>query len=275
MEAVVERITHALKAAQPIAVYGDYDVDGVTATALLVQALTAMGAAVQPYIPNRFDEGYGLNNDALDQLKARGAQLVITVDCGIRSPREGQHAKDIGLDLIISDHHHPVQGDLPLAAAIINPKQPGDEYPENLAGVGIAFKIGEALIPGDQAAAAWAAGSRRAGNVGILPLIGESGRWSEWTNTPRQTQSSFPNVASMQIGKTTAGNIGFVLGPRLRRRAPEIARLPGTLDDGRSARGCWRKNCANNVTSTVTQRRLSGSNGDHQRRIASCSPAGL
>jgi single-stranded-DNA-specific exonuclease len=223
MESVVERITHALKAAQPIAVYGDYDVDGVTATALLVQALTAMGATVQPYIPNRFDEGYGLNNDALDQLKARGAQLVITVDCGIRSPRESQHAKDIGLDLIISDHHHPVQGDLPPAAAIINPKQPGDEYPDkNLAGVGIAFKIVEALIArGSGGSSLELLDLVALGTVADLaPLIGENralvrNGLAEIRRGRRQGLFSLANVASMQIGKTTAGNIGFVLGPRL------------------------------------------------------------
>ena len=107
MQATVDRICFALQHNEPIAIYGDYDVDGVTATALLVQALGALGANVRGYIPNRFDEGYGLNKDALDTLKAEGVKLVITVDCGIRSPNEALHAQTIGLDLIISDHHHP------------------------------------------------------------------------------------------------------------------------------------------------------------------------
>src|SRR5512142_387607 len=147
MGMAIERICFALEAGEPIAIYGDYDVDGVTATALLVQTLRAHGGNVEGYIPNRFDEGYGLNNEALDALKAKGVKLVITVDCGIRSPNEAAHAKEIGLDLVISDHHHPAVGQLPPALAVINPKQPGDVYPDkNLAGVGIAYKMAEALV---------------------------------------------------------------------------------------------------------------------------------
>ncbi|HNO95581.1 MAG TPA: DHH family phosphoesterase, partial [Anaerolineales bacterium] len=107
MQVAIERIRYALANNEPIAIYGDYDVDGVTATALLVETLKKLGADVRGYIPNRFDEGYGLNNNALDELKADGVKLVITVDCGIRSPAEAAHAQTIGLDLIISDHHHP------------------------------------------------------------------------------------------------------------------------------------------------------------------------
>src|SRR5512134_688713 len=147
MAATVDRICYALEKSEPIAIYGDYDVDGVTATALLVQALGILGANVRGYIPNRFEEGYGLNKDALDSLKADGVKLVITVDCGIRSPDEAGHARDIGLDLIISDHHHPDGENLPSALAVINPKQHGDPYPDkDLAGVGIAYKIVEAYL---------------------------------------------------------------------------------------------------------------------------------
>ena len=146
MDAAVARITSGIERGELIAIYGDYDVDGVTATALLVQALRALDATVTPYIPNRFDEGYGLNTEALDTLRAQGVKLVVTVDCGIRSPEEALHARKIGLDLIISDHHHPAEGDLPPALAIVNPKVAGDAYPDkNLAGVGIAFKIIEAI----------------------------------------------------------------------------------------------------------------------------------
>ncbi len=146
MDAAIDRIRFALDQQQAIAIYGDYDVDGVTATALLLQALQQLNANVRGYIPNQFDEGYGLNNDALDHLKADGVKLVITVDCGIRSPNKAQHARDIGLDLVISDHHHP-SDELPPAFAILNPKQAGDLYADkDLAGVGIAYKIAEALI---------------------------------------------------------------------------------------------------------------------------------
>ena len=146
MQTAVDRIQYALNHNEPIAIYGDYDVDGVTATALMVEAFQKLGADVRGYIPNRFDEGYGLNTDALDSLKADGVKLVITVDCGIRSPNEALHSQTIGLDLIISDHHHPDGLNLPPALAVINPKQHGDLYPDkDLAGVGIAYKIIEAL----------------------------------------------------------------------------------------------------------------------------------
>ena len=115
MRAAIERICFALEHKEPIAIYGDYDVDGVTATALLVQTLRAFGGNAEGYIPHRFDEGYGLNNDALDHLQSDGVKLVITVDCGIRSMGEAVHAQQIGLDLIISDHHHPAAGELPRA----------------------------------------------------------------------------------------------------------------------------------------------------------------
>src|SRR5258705_6511570 len=125
MGATVDRIRYALDHSELIAIYGDYDVDGVTATALLVHALQALGGDVRGYIPNRFDEGYGLNIEALDSLKADGIKLVITVDCGIRSPNEALHAQTIGLDLVISDHHHPDGENLPPAFSVINPKQHG------------------------------------------------------------------------------------------------------------------------------------------------------
>jgi single-stranded-DNA-specific exonuclease len=147
MDTAIGRIQSAIKQKEPIAVYGDYDVDGVTATALLVQTLWTLGADALPYIPNRFDEGYGLNPEALDSLKANGVGLVITVDCGIRSPDEAWHARSIGLDMIISDHHQPAEGNLPYALAVINPKQAGDRYPDkDLAGVGVAYKIAQALF---------------------------------------------------------------------------------------------------------------------------------
>ncbi len=240
MQAAVDRIKFALDHNEPIAIYGDYDVDGVTATALLVEALRTLGAdlstgsgqVVRGYIPNRFDEGYGLNKDALDSLKADGVKLVITVDCGIRSPDEALHAQTIGLDLIISDHHHPDGDNLPPAFAVINPKQHGDPYPDkDLAGVGIAYKIVEAL--------AKERGKRKdakgeddfhlssfldlvaLGTVADLaPLVGENRvlvrqGLKQLRETKRQGLFSLAGIAQIKIDKITAGNIGFMLGPRL------------------------------------------------------------
>jgi single-stranded-DNA-specific exonuclease len=227
MEATVDRILYAIRNSEQIAVYGDYDVDGVTATALLVDALTGIGANVRHYIPNRFDEGYGLNIDALDALKAEGVKLVITVDCGIRSPKEALHAREIGLDLIISDHHHPDGENLPDAFAVVNPKQHGDIYPDKyLAGVGIAYKIAEGLT--QKLNGQPVNGSLTdlldlvaLGTVADLaPLIGENRSLvrkglRQISKTKRQGLHSLASVSKMQIGKVTATNIGFMLGPRL------------------------------------------------------------
>jgi single-stranded-DNA-specific exonuclease len=226
MQATVDRICFALEHNEPIAIYGDYDVDGVTATALLVQALTALGANVRGYIPNRFDEGYGLNKDALDTLKAQGIKLVITVDCGIRSPDEALHAQTIGLDLIISDHHHPDGTNLPPAYAVINPKQHGDIYPDkDLAGVGIAYKIAEGLIgalqPNDGFQTSDLLDLVALGTVADLaPLVGENRvlvrrGLRQIRETKRQGLFSLAGVADLKIDKCTASNIGFTLGPRL------------------------------------------------------------
>jgi single-stranded-DNA-specific exonuclease len=146
MSAAVERLRRAVRAGEPIAVYGDFDVDGVTATALLVQALESIGAQVRPYIPHRVDEGYGLNLEALKQLQAQGVRVVVTVDLGVRSLDEVAFGKEIELDMIVTDHHTP--GDeLPDALAVINPKQPHCPYPsKELSGAGIAFKLAQALL---------------------------------------------------------------------------------------------------------------------------------
>lgn len=223
----VERVCHAIERREPIAIYGDYDVDGVTATALLTQVLARLGANVQSYIPNRFDEGYGLNNEALEALHAAGVRLVITVDCGIRSPDEARHARRLGLDLIISDHHHP-GSELPDALAVINPKQAGDRYPEkDLAGVGLAYKLAAALIlrleGGDDPALA-AAGTLDLVALGtvadLAPLTGENralvrAGLREINQTRRQGLASLIGEAGLSPGRITAGDIGFVLGPRL------------------------------------------------------------
>jgi single-stranded-DNA-specific exonuclease len=226
MQTAVDRIQYALTHHEPIAIYGDYDVDGVTATALMVETLQKLGADVRGYIPNRFDEGYGLNKDALDSLQADGVKLVITVDCGIRSPDEALHARAIGLDLIISDHHHPDGDSLPLALAVINPKQHSDSYPDkDLAGVGIAYKIAEALFRAQPSTDGFQLNDVldlvALGTVADLaPLVGENRvlvrkGLKQIRETKRQGLFSLAGVADVKINKVTAGNIGFVLGPRL------------------------------------------------------------
>ena len=146
MSAAVSRIRQALRNDEAIVVYGDFDADGVTATALLLQTLTALGAKVRPYIPDRVGEGYGLNCAALTRLAEAGARLVITVDCGVRAVEEVAAGMAAGLDLIITDHHS-VGAELPPALAVINPKQAGcASKSQNLAGAGLAFRLAQALL---------------------------------------------------------------------------------------------------------------------------------
>jgi single-stranded-DNA-specific exonuclease len=146
MRQAVERIGRAIDDGEAIAVYGDFDADGITAVTLLVQALRAMGAHITPYIPHRVREGYGLNHAAIDRLADAGTGLLITVDCGITNHAEVAHARTRGIDVIVTDHHDP-PAELPPALAVINPKQPGCRYPfKGLVGVGIAYKLVQALI---------------------------------------------------------------------------------------------------------------------------------
>lgn len=224
MNAAVERILWAVDHHEPLAVYGDYDVDGVTATTLLVEVLRCIGADVRWHIPNRFDEGYGLNNEGLDVLAAAGVELVITVDCGIRSPREADHARELGVDLIISDHHHPGT-ELPLAAAVICQKQASDPYPDkNLSGVGLAYKITQALLaarPVDGCAAENWLDLVALGTISdIVPLVGEN-RYlvrrglQKLRAQSRQGVASLAGAAGVRLESLSAGDVGFMLGPRL------------------------------------------------------------
>lgn len=224
MDVAVTRIFQAIDNAEKIVIYGDYDVDGVTSTVLLVQTLRALNANVAAYIPNRFDEGYGLNMDALTQIADEGANLVITVDCGIRSVDEAAHARNLGLALIITDHHHPGEI-LPPALAVINPKQAGDTYPEKmLAGVGIAYKIAQALFekrPDNSLTLDHLLDLVALGTVADLaPLAGENHAIVRkglrvMKNAQRQGLVSLAAVASVNIKEVNAMNIGFSLGPRL------------------------------------------------------------
>jgi len=224
MGAAVDRLNWALEHHEKIAVFGDFDVDGVTATVLMVEALQALGGQVEPYIPDRFEEGYGLNNDALTKLKDSGVQVVITVDCGIRSVLEAEHADKIGLDLIISDHHH-VGEQIPAAFAVIDPKRDDDAYPDkNLAGVGVAYKIVQALIsrrpPGGLAAEHWLDLVALGTVADMVPLVGENRLLvrkglHRLRQGQRQGITSLANAARINLMTLNTGNIGYGLAPRL------------------------------------------------------------
>jgi single-stranded-DNA-specific exonuclease len=151
MKGVSEAVTRLLRAiddGEPILVYGDYDVDGTTGTAVLLRALNLLGARTGFHVPHRFTEGYGIQQPALEKAWAEGYKLVISVDCGIRAHDPLYWARDTGLDVIITDHHLPDEGEgVPPAYAVLNPNQAGCTYPDkNLAGVGVAFKLVHALF---------------------------------------------------------------------------------------------------------------------------------
>ena len=144
MEKAVSRIEQAIEAQERIVVYGDYDVDGITATSLLCRNLRQLGAAADYFIPHRQKDGYGLHKETLDEIIAGGARLIVTVDCGISAVEEAAAAKD-KVDLIITDHHLPGK-ELPKALAVIDPHRADCPYPDkNIAGVGVAFKLCQAL----------------------------------------------------------------------------------------------------------------------------------
>ncbi len=147
MDSAVERIHDAIKKGEKICVYGDYDVDGTTATALLLNTFRYMDVSADYYIPNRFDEGYGLSEDTINKIhQDSDAKLIITVDCGITSVTEVALANELGMDVIVTDHHQPTEAQPP-AYALISPKVPENEYPyTELAGVGLAFKLAQGLI---------------------------------------------------------------------------------------------------------------------------------
>ncbi len=244
MNAAVTRLRQAIRNAETIAVYGDYDADGVTATALLVPTLRALGSArVVPYIPNRQDEGYGLNKPALTQLAEEGVQVVVTVDCGVRSVDEVVHANRLGLDLIITDHH-ALGTELPPALAVIDARREDDSYPfKHLAGVGLAFKLAQALLRAEQQVPTSETAQLpeeddlldlvALGTVADLaPLIGEN-RALVSRGIPKLNEARRPGIAAMleeaglEPGQVDAGKIGFVLGPRLN--------AAGRLDDANAS----------------------------------------
>ncbi len=227
MPRAVDVLIRAVKRKEPIVVYGDFDADGVTATALLVQTLTGLGADVRAYIPSRVDEGYGLNLDALRKLYGQGARLVVTVDCGIRAVQEIEQARR-GLEFIITDHHS-VGPEMPFASAVLNPRRPDCPYPfKELAGVGVAFKLAQALIQEAQAARMPVHLETGAlldlvalGTVAdMVPLLGENRYLVQQglaviNAAQRQGLDALMRVARVRPGDVSASTIGFTLGPRL------------------------------------------------------------
>ncbi len=227
LDRAVDVLIRAIRRREKIAVYGDFDADGVTATALLVHTLTGLGADVMPYIPRRVDEGYGVNLDALRRLYGQQVRLVVTVDCGIRAVEEINQARR-GLEFIVTDHHS-VGRELPFASAVINPKRHDSRYPfRQLSGVGVAYKLVQALVR--EAAACQMPVHVDEGSLldlvaigtvaDLAPLVGENRhlvqRGLQVVNEARREGvRALLRVAGLRPGAVTASSIGFGLGPRL------------------------------------------------------------
>jgi single-stranded-DNA-specific exonuclease len=223
MEKAVARIKLALASGETMGIYGDFDADGITSTATLVQGLGLLGGKTIPYIPHRQTEGHGLTTVVLKALREQGVSLVITVDCGVTDVNEVKQAAKIGVDIIITDHHSPLN-EIPEAIAVIDPKLQGSAYPfTQLAGVGVAFKLLQALFRGtgkeeqiDAVLDLVAIGTI----ADMSPPLGENrffiSEGLKWMNSrPRPAIRALINQTRLEAGKLDADSIGWVIAPCL------------------------------------------------------------
>lgn len=226
MEKAVQRIVQARQNQESITIYGDYDIDGLTATALMLDALRSFGFdQVDTFIPNRFTEGYGLTIDAVQQIAKNGTTLIITVDCGSLSQAEVVRANELGVDIIVTDHHNAAEIQPP-AIAVINPKRSDSQYPfRDLAGVGVAFKLVQALqtrldglLDGHEK---WLLDLVALGTVcDVVPLVDENRIFVHWglkvlAKTRRVGLKSLMDVARINPACLDTRSLGFGLGPRM------------------------------------------------------------
>jgi single-stranded-DNA-specific exonuclease len=221
MDLAAGRVGLAMTRGEKIAVFGDYDVDGITATCLLTDFIRRHGGNCVPYIPGRMEEGYGLNPIAIRQLSAEGVTLIVTVDCGITAVEEAQLCKQLGVDLVITDHHECKQV-LPEAVAVVDPHRPGDGYPHReLSGVGVAFKLAAALCGSQEEVLEDYADMVCMGTVAdVMPLHGENRRFvAKGLEALRSTQR--PGIAALMkqsgcdMHSISASSVGYILAPRI------------------------------------------------------------
>jgi len=227
-----DRLVRAAQAGEPIVIYGDYDVDGITAAAILWQALRLAEANLRIYIPHRLEEGYGLNLEAVEQLAAEGARVLVTVDCGITGLEEVARARDLGLEVIVTDHHEPKPGRLPPAQVLVDPKLPGSSYPfRELSGAGIALKlawaIGQRLSRRDRVSEPFrdflvaATGLAALGTIAdVVPLVGENHVLASFglralAGSRQAGLTALLETARIADKPLEADDVGFILGPRL------------------------------------------------------------
>jgi len=277
------RLIIAIENDEPIVIFGDYDVDGITATAILYHALKSIAkdtSDIRTYVPHRLDEGYGLNADAIRSLADQGAKVIISVDCGITAIKEADIAKELGVDLIITDHHNPpTDGSIPNAFAIVHPRAPGSKYPfEELCGAGVAYKLAWRLLV--------LAGGDENGKVGkdkrelllellsfaalgtiadLVPLVDENRIITKFGlgRIPRSAFGGLRELISacgLDGEKIQADDVGFRLGPRLNAcgrmgHAAEAVEL-FTTATGSRAREIARGLHEQNESRRATERRI-------------------
>ena len=248
MDRAVSRVTKALRSQEIIAVYGDYDVDGITSTCLLTDCLTRLGGRVLPYIPDRLEEGYGLNQEAVSALAQQGVTLIITVDCGITAAQEVVFARTLGVDVVVTDHHECKQA-LPAAEAVVDPHRPDCPYPfKGLAGVGVALKLAMAVAGPDRAGLVFReyADLAAVGTVAdVMPMTGENRTivqtgLAALAHPRRIGLAQLMEEAGMGDKPVTSVSIGYTLAPRINAagrmgQANLAAELLLTQDPGRAA----------------------------------------
>jgi single-stranded-DNA-specific exonuclease len=236
MDKAIPRLERAIAQREKIAIHGDYDVDGITSTVILRRALEMLGGDVMHFLPERMRDGYGLQPAAIERLHADGVRLIVSVDCGIRAGEAARRARDLGVDLIITDHHEP-EGTLPPALAVINPKRPDCSYPDKyLAGVGVALKVVQALC--DRAGKGkWLPAFVKIAALGtladVVPLVGEN---RVIASHGLASLSAGPHAVGLRAlldacglaGKTIDSyHVGFMIAPRVnaagRMSTPDIA----------------------------------------------------
>jgi single-stranded-DNA-specific exonuclease len=266
MDVAIKRIEAALRDDERIVVYGDYDADGVTGTVLLTEVLRAIGGDVKHYIPDRFSEGYGLNTGAISKIAAMGTRLIVCVDCGVRDIEQIQMASEEGVDVIVIDHHEP-GSELPAAAAIINPKQEGDQYPfKSLSGVGLAYKVAQALSVElrDLSTKEYLDLVALGTVADIVRLRGENrllaSEGIEKLNTAvRPGLKEIMRLAKLRPGGVTATTIGFVIGPRLNAAgrlgsAERAVKLLATQDESEAKLIAGELDRVNRKRQTLTEK---------------------
>lgn len=237
MRPAVDRLLAAIARGESVVVHGDYDVDGITATVILRRALELLGGQVAHFVPDRMRDGYGLQPAGIERLHASGARVIVSVDCGIRAAEAASRARELGVDLIITDHHEP-EGALPAALAVINPKRSDCAYPEKmLAGVGVALKLVQALFAASGRGAETLPAFVKMAAIGtladVVPLVGENRVIARCGLQQLTRGPHTPGLAALlaECGLTgrelDSFHVGFVLAPRLnaagRMSSPDLA----------------------------------------------------